>query len=281
MKIAERFAEYGLTGGFFWLLQLAFLIILSPDSPLVSFEHWLDELSKIHIPSHIATPVGGLLAALAIVSIFFTGLLLDLLGSYYILLEMNVFRKNVNTNREWLDDFVRNHKSYIGKDYNDFLEKFSDIYSHGEVRRMFIDAINIFGLFSPKWWKRQIAGSKSKIARYRLMKPYSRLQSFLISTVLAYSGATRLDVLMDQMHLWRTSRAISTALLIFSVEISLILFPRILKSMHFILIVYFIVAIVSIFICIRAYSRMCYTLFALAYVSGLKTSTNANNLNVF
>jgi hypothetical protein len=41
-----------------------------------------------------------------------------------------------------------------------------------------------------------------------LVRRYARIQSFLVSFVVVFSEAGRLDTLFDEFSLWRTSRAI-------------------------------------------------------------------------
>jgi len=54
---------------------------------------------------------------------------------------------------------------------------------------------------------------------------YERLWNFFASYVLVLSGSPELGLMVDQYHLWRTGRAVSTALLIVYLEVLFVL-PR-------------------------------------------------------
>ena len=93
--------------------------------------------------------------------------------------------------------------------------------------------------------------------------PYRNIQSFLFSYVQVFSSMT--EMLTDNMHLWRTSRAISTTLLIVSVEV---VFFSNLSNQE--LLVFGVLFCLSALITLRSYSRLCFNLFSLACVTHAK-----------
>ena len=103
MQIGSRFTEYGLTGGFFWICQLILLWYSGQTHALLS------NLSTVHLQvsteiSQIgSTAIASLVGALAIITVFLAGLLLDLLAEYpFRPMEMRVFHRHLVRNRDWL-----------------------------------------------------------------------------------------------------------------------------------------------------------------------------------
>src|SRR5436190_19523735 len=79
MQIGSRFTEYGLTGGFFWICQLLFLVYSGQAKTLLS------NLSSVKLdPTSWISQIGPTaISALAIIAVFVTGLLLDLFAVYF------------------------------------------------------------------------------------------------------------------------------------------------------------------------------------------------------
>ncbi len=91
MQIGSRFTEYGLTGGFFWICQLLFLVYSGQAKTLLS------NLSSVKLdPTSWISQIGPTaISALAIIAVFVTGLLLDLFAVYFRPMEMRVFRQHL------------------------------------------------------------------------------------------------------------------------------------------------------------------------------------------
>src|SRR6266487_6213741 len=120
MQIGSRFTEYGLTGGFFWICQFILLWRSGQTQTL------LGKLSTVQnqIPEHHPIAITSLVSALAIIAVFVTGLLLDLLAGYFRPLEMGVFHKHLVRNRDWLGRLIADHKGYCEADYKEFERRF-------------------------------------------------------------------------------------------------------------------------------------------------------------
>jgi len=272
MQIGSRFTEWGLTGGFFWICQLLFLtysgqrIILLSNLP-----------SKLE-PDWILPSVSTAISALAIVAVFVTGLLLDLSAVYFRQWEMRVFHRHLVRNRDWLGRFIADHKGYGEADY----EEFERLLSKSSLAK---DRKAGFGV--SLLWNRQ--RRRQYFAEgwgpWKGARAYERLWSFFASYVLVESGSSQLSLMTDQYYFWRTGRAISTSLAILMFEVFLFTFAHSLFSStdthtpispgSFIMslfpsIITWAVLSVAIMITLGTYSRFCFTLFSLVYVTQAK-----------
>jgi hypothetical protein len=102
MKISDRFTDYGLIGGFFGLISFTLASLLGfPKSLVALFEAAINGFSRL--PANAASPFAALLGALALIAIFATGLVLDLLAaSYFRGIEARIFVGHVQRNQQWL-----------------------------------------------------------------------------------------------------------------------------------------------------------------------------------
>lgn len=274
MQISTRFTEYGLTGAFFWIGQL--LLLLALGQPADAAFRWLaDWVPRLqNIPQFAQTLLMSLVGALAIIAVFIAGLLLDLFGSYFIFMEMAVFKRHADRNREWLEDLVAKHGVYGARDYDIFTRKFGNPFSGREWRTAF----DVFLFWSRERRRRYVAAWKRAWERFKLIRPYHRLWSFLFSYVVVQSGASQLNVLVDEMYLWRTGRAISTALMILFLETQVPIFQWIdlFDSLWVIVTLGYLLPIAvtgaAFLITLGTYSRLCFTLFSLVYVTHEKVS---------
>jgi hypothetical protein len=242
MNISPRFTEFGMTGAFFLISQLAVLVFLSPSADSTSFNHhWSAVLDAFQgsLPKVLQESSDSLVTVIGVICIFITGLILDLIGSYFAFLEIIIFSRHIQRNRVWFDVLAAQFPERIQNEYLDFRDRF------GEG----------FVVTLPKLWE-----------RIWLSPAYKNLQSFLFSYVQVFSSVSQM--LDDNMHLWRTSRAISTTLLILAVEVFLFT-----TSSDRIQLLYFLLFFgVSALITLRSYSRLCFTLFSLACVTHEKQS---------
>src|SRR3954469_11410010 len=101
-----RFAEYGITGGFFLLLHVVVLGVAFPEIAIQNaqlvggvFTSMVDKTPALAQPA-----LQSLLIALALLSVFVTGLLLDLLGSVFVLAEARVFRSQIGRRTHWIEN---------------------------------------------------------------------------------------------------------------------------------------------------------------------------------
>jgi hypothetical protein len=112
MQFDRRFADYGLTGGFFLICEFVLLL---------AFGYW-PKLQALRLPlpadtSVIGPIMTGFAGALGIIAVFVFGLLLDLLASLFRVTEMRVFTYHLNHNNDWLIQLAKDHKAYCGRDY--------------------------------------------------------------------------------------------------------------------------------------------------------------------
>jgi hypothetical protein len=118
MKISDRLTDYALVGGFFWILQSAAMIAETASGNtrwtnlLQSFEASLKDM-----PPGALSPLSALLGALALITIFVTGLLLDLFGSFSFRdSEMGVFIRCLHKNKRWLQRLSDQNEDYFQDD---------------------------------------------------------------------------------------------------------------------------------------------------------------------
>jgi hypothetical protein len=189
MKISDRFTDYGLIGGFFWLLQCA--VWGTVGFPLGGWDHLFREFARDLTPFLLAIQpyipfLAALLGALALTVVFITGLLLDLLGpAWFRTFEVAIFRENLRRNKRWLEQVIQQNQDYIQGDWSVLLDD------------------------APRLWKNPWSEDK----------PYIRIQSFLLIYVFVTSGVEKIEMLNTQISLWTTSRAIAMAMLIGAIEV--------------------------------------------------------------
>ena len=205
MQIGSRFTEYGLSGGFFWICQFILFWYSGQTQTLLS------NLSnkRLNIPTDTPIAFTSMVSALAIIAVFVTGLLLDLIAVYFRPMEMRVFRRHLVRNRDWMGRLIADHKGYCEADYEQF-ERLPKVMP------------NPFEIIL--FWNRERRQQAWEV--WRLARPYERLWSFFASYVVVQSGSSQLSLMVDEYHLWRTGRAVSAALLILYLEVFIFLFSR-------------------------------------------------------
>ena len=243
--LGSRFAEYGLTGGFFVFGQLFVLAWFFPEIAA----DWFSSIAKLlsarlyELPAAARPAFSNLLAALALVSIFFAGLLLDLIGSVLAAWEVKIFKRTLDVNAGWFSKFIETTGDQSRVDYEHIRKSLR--------RRSF--AIS-------RLWKREYA--------IGALDSFRRLETLLMAYVLASLGASSLDWLADQMRLCRTSRAISASLFVLALEVYGSIFAvSSISGSPPVGVIGVITAFLFLsgFITYRAYSRFCMTLFSLTY----------------
>lgn len=239
-----RYAEYGITGGFFLFTQALILGLAYPDV-LVSAAHSFGVLltaSVGEIPEEARPAIQSLLVALALLSVFIIGLVLEIIGSVFMLYEANVFRKRLAMN-QWIAKFVEAELPDYAEDYK-FL---ADLWSRWKEQ------------WKPKNWFRLREGIKWQ---RQVQQQFRRLESVLIAKVLT-SGA-KTEMLAEQISICRMSRAIGTALYVGSIEFYLC------TSTNRPFLAYLgllILACCGTLITVGAYSRFANMLLSLVYAS--------------
>jgi hypothetical protein len=268
MQIGSRFTEYGLTGGFFWICQILFFTYTGQTKTLLSY------LSCAQRPPEWIWQIGSTaISALAIIAVFVAGLLLDLLAVYFRPTEMAVFHQHLVRNRDWLGRLIADHKAYCEADYEEFERKFGGSPVAKEKRARF----GISLLWNRERRQQYVAGRKQEREARKAWKgarPYERLWSFFASYVLVESGSSQLSLMVDQYYLWRTGRAVSMSLVIVFFEVQVLegwLKPEPVGQPWYYAtprsLVLLALSTLSLMITKQIYSRLCFTLFALVYVT--------------
>lgn len=278
MKISARFAEYSLTGAFFWASQFLILMIQRGNGPGDISKDWAAAISQLAavVPVALQNATNALLTATGLIVIVSTGLLLDLFGSYFVMWELIVFRSYVHRNRDWLDELAVRYRRYLAKDYAAFANKFTSPWD----KREWLAAWYVLTPFTGRRRREAYRALRRIGERFAVIGPYSRLHSFMVSFIMVFSGAAKLDVLVDAVYLWRVSRSVTNAMLIFSLELYVTLFFKLFSdtadggpSFSGLLSAICLVAAILLlawFMTRQAYSRMCATIFSLAYATDEK-----------
>lgn len=233
--LSTRFTEYGLTGTFFIITQILLFYNLQ-DSTL--YDDVITYVGNFHNSIGLLSSenTSSLLTALAFVSVFVIGLSLDLLGSIFLKREMQCLASEVKKNTTWLDSFVEKNSSYMANDYTEILDTFGNT--------------KVF---------------TSLFSHMKTMNNADRVRSFFISYVLINLGNDKSQILIEQIHLWRTGRVVSVIIWVFSAEILLIeYFSSSFSYTTFGVIV--ISLTVATYLARSAYQRMLTTLFSLMYI---------------
>lgn len=237
MNISPRFTEFGMTGAFFLLSQLCVIIFVLDPAVVAkaAAQNWASALNsyQAHLPELLRDTTNSLFTVVGVISIFVTGLILDLIGSYFAFLEMILFSRHLRRNRAWLNDMADHCQETVRRDYQQLRDDFGTGY---------------------------LVGPRQLWQRFQMSSAYNNLQAFLYSHIQVFSSMP--GTLVDNMHLWRTSRAVSTTLLILSVEVYFFN-----GNSHQAWLVFVLLFILSAVITLRSYSRLCFTLFSMACVT--------------
>jgi hypothetical protein len=207
MQIDRRFADYGLTGGFFLICQLGLFW------PLGYWPRILDQFQAVRLPpdtSLLVPIITGFAGALAVIAVFVTGLLLDLIASLFRAIEMRVFSRHLDRNSVWIIGLIEAHKAYCGTDYESFQRTVQQVNSLTFGKRL---------TYACTFWRRE-SGHFWAFSWWLgdTVRRYERLSSFFRSYITVQSGSAQLTLMADQYSLWRTARAIATALYLLSTE---------------------------------------------------------------
>jgi hypothetical protein len=270
MQIGSRFAEYGLTGGLFWLCELCLLGTSRTGADL-----WARvTATQLSIPPGTSdifvTVVSSLAGALAIVAVFVAGLALDMLAASSLQIEMRLFKKHLDRNDKWIAPLLARYGVYCLADYTAIRDNFGEVSHWRGIKSEF----DVFVFWNRERRQRYINTLKEGLGRWRLVRSYERLWSFLSSYVMVLSGSPQLALWTDQYYLWRTGRAVSVALLIVFLQAQLmgVFFTLSLSFDSFLLgltlgtLLPLLILSLAIAITSATYSRLCYTLFSLVYV---------------
>lgn len=282
MQIDRRYADYALTGGFFLICQLGMVWALGywPQLNLDAIKGSLP--FPIEAP-FVATIITGFAGALAVISVFVAGLILDLLASVYRYNEMQIFARHLDFNSSWMSPLIEDHKTYCDNDYQAFRRALNEMPSFREARAAVPAMLTLWKSES----RLRVTAIMKKGIGLRIVPEYERLLSFFTSYVMGEAGTAQLTLMADQYSLWRTSRAIAVALYLLTGEAILFLIGAIYVAMFKVFFRgipsfdYFLTANMNLLLmlCLAAlsagtilivrgtFSRFCFTLFSLLYVA--------------
>jgi len=255
MNISTRITEYSITGGLLWLNVFLFVTLLNLpvdqitlNAALQKWVNWFATMKPLAatltaLPTTLQSSLGTLLVALAIIVIFISGILLDLIAPvFFVPVELYFFRKSlVQKNRGWLDRLIAANGEFIAVDYQTFIG--------GRV----ID------------WKHPFAWFEQR-------RCFQKISAFLLSHIMVFSQAAALEELMDRIHLWRTSRAISTSMVVLAVLLTFGPLASLSRGLAndprlwmIAMVIPLLLTLISALITLGTYSRMCLFLCSLTY----------------
>ncbi len=237
MNLSTRFTEFALTGAFFWIGQFIFFGFGYDRELMEILPRWMGVYYgyEVLLPEAIKDTSSTMLSAFGLIGIFMTGLIMDMLSIYFTPFERIIFNRHIWRNRDWMDNATESCSPAMYSDYQTLINSFG------------------YDYFPP--------ASKS-IERLRLGRECQRIEAFLFSYIHVFSANAASDILLDHLHHWRTSRALSTVLLILCAEAMYFsFFPG---SPWWILGLGYIFIFFSAWLTLSSYSRMCFSLFTLA-----------------
>jgi hypothetical protein len=253
INLGARYIDYGLTGGFFLFLGIAMIGWYHPAAVLMMLENLQKNLPAGEAKA-FETLLNGIFASLFVVCVFATGLLLDLVGSLLSLafFEADVFVRHLKRNKAWIGQLLAKYEEFLGSDVNQFLT-------------------------FPNLWKPSV-DPRLTFRRYRLIAPFDRIESILLSHLLLTADPTKLELVMDQVRTCRVARAVSSGLVLLSVVFSQM---PVIEGVHRfdwrVLAISIIGLVLSAFIVRRAYSKFCSSLFSLLFVLQMQESALGQN----
>jgi hypothetical protein len=239
ISLGARYLDYGLTGGFFLFVGIAVFGWLYPAAALAMVDAFWKILPAGEAKA-LETTLNGIFASLVVVCVFATGLLLDLVGSLLVFFEADVFVKHLKRNKAWIGPLVAKYEEFLGEDMNQFLT-------------------------FPNVWKRM--DPRLGLQPFRLIAPFGRIESILLSHLLLTADRTKLDMVMDQARTCRIARAVSSGLYVLA---GVFLYTAPIGGHRpfelSIIAIVFVGPLLSTFIVRRAYSKFCSSLFSHLFV---------------
>lgn len=221
MKIGSRLPEYGLIGAAFILCQFAILYLYVSAINFFTTNTWFLGLQRFDtaVLQTLSPILTSTLSALAIISVFLVGLIISLFGAVWVIWEMDAFKKNLNQHRDWLEPLIESMHTVARNDLKSILTDFGGIVSSSH------SASN-----HEKIPKERLSDTPSFISQYYRLREslsdifgfipaYYRLLALFVSLITFAHEKQQLDVMFDEMRLWRTVRSLSTALSIVAIEL--------------------------------------------------------------
>jgi hypothetical protein len=253
-----RYAEYGITGGFFLFTHALIFGLAFPDV-LVSGAQTFGVLltaSIGKIPEEARPAIQSLLVAVALLSVFIIGLVLEIIGSVFMVYEASVFRKRLAMTH-WVATFVEAALPDYAEDCRRFLD-LPDVWAYWKQN---FTRKNWFGLsFEGVKWQREV------------QQRFRRLESVLVAKVL--TSGVKTEMLAEQISICRMTRAIGTALYVIGSEFTFFsgapggsILSLHLQDRIILFIIGALILVCGPLITVGAYSRFANMLLSLVYVS--------------
>jgi hypothetical protein len=251
---------YAFTGGFFIFVQLLFLFYLIIDNGVAEVPPSIKSISEqfTNLAPAIQSALTSLLVAVALLSIFFFGVIVDLIGSLYVAWELRVFSSYVKRNKSWLIDYMKGpYGRYVQDDLTDILTKLPDF----DV----MTSVSDLQIWRKSVWVRSYQGVKA----LSLLPAKQRAEQILTLHALAAPNPSFTSLINERLELCRFSRAIATTLVFASTEFGIYsvhdAMQGKIQAYSLLIIICLFFTVLAIFMTIRAYSRLCLALFAMVY----------------
>jgi hypothetical protein len=255
MKVWDRYAEYAIIGGLFWIgmfIAVAStgivdrIAIVGNTASLLNSGISLLNQNQFSTESKQAlySVITSLLSALSIIAVFCTGMLIDVISPiFFTPFEIFYFKRYL----------VEKNCNYVEK-----------VFEEDKSSSMYTDYV-LFST-SPILFSRHKYFSQWPTQRHR----YIKLLALLISYCLKNSETGVLEELKDRLVLWRTGRSLGSSIFLVAIIINcLSIVPSRGIDKHLLIGFFIIIAlwIVSGLLAMGQYMRMCHTLRSIMYLS--------------
>jgi hypothetical protein len=272
VTLSSRLGDYGITGALFIVAQMIGFVATDPggsEQRARDVLKYLDAMTSA-APS-LSTSLASLLTVLALILVFFVGLVIDLLGFYAPSVEVVSFRRRLAMHDHWLRPLLATHADFLGADVKRLIDEYHPAPSTVTALKETFTALP----FSKRYWRIAARNWRS----VRVIGAYQRLLSFMVTLALRNAGPSSAEVLRDQLGLWRTSRAIATALVFLAIEVIVLrgFATNGLESYWRIQIIYLACSVLAIALCVRSFHQVCETVFAALYI-GNQSKTQQEQL---
>jgi hypothetical protein len=260
MKVWDRYAEYALFGGLFWIGMFIAAAMIVSDKTIAIDESTVSLLnSVIDILTKLPAGVSGvlfpvitsLLSALGIIAVFCTGMLIDIISPiFFTPFEIYYFKRFL----------VEKNCNHIEK-----------IFEGDKSSSMYTDYV----LFSttPILFSKNKHFSQWPKQRHR----YIKLIALMTSYCLKNSETGVLEDLKDRLILWRTGRALGGSIFLLAIIINcLLIVPTAGFDKRIILIGFLIIIVLWILsglLAMGQYIRMCHSMRSIMYLKNDKDTS--------
>ncbi len=262
MTLSSRLGDYGITGTFFVVAQMTGFVLTDPGGSEQRARDVLKHLDAItSVAPSLSTPLASLLTVLALILVFFVGLVIDLLGFYAPSLEVVSFRRRLALHDHWLSPLLATHADFLGADVKRLIDEYHPAPSLVAGLK---EALRT-PPFSKRYWRIWARNWRA----YLVIGGYQRLFSFMVTLALRNAGPSNAEAIRDALGLWRTSRAIATGLVFVAIEVLVLgaVYQR-FGSNGRIAAIYFACWALASALCVRSFRQVCETVFSALYISG-------------